>query len=136
MNRSISSWITGSCLLAFALTSGSLSAQTSAGALVGLVRDAAGAAIPNAAVTITNTETNVTSRLETDSSGNYFVPSVPPGIYSVACEHPGFKRVTIEPVTVSVTQTVRVDLNLPVGDTSESITVQEDTSLVQTDNAT
>ncbi len=136
MNRSISSWITGSCLLAFALTSGSLSAQTSAGALVGLVRDAAGAAIPNAAVTITNTETNVTSRLETDSSGNYFVPSVPPGIYSVACEHPGFKRVVIEPVTVSVTQTVRVDLNLPVGDTSESITVQEDTSLVQTDNAT
>ncbi len=124
------------CLLAIALASGSLLAQTSAGALVGLVRDAAGAAIPNAKVTVTNTETNITSRLETDASGNYSVPSVPPGIYSVACEHPGFKRITVEPVTVSVNQTVRVDLSLPVGDASESVTVQEYTSLVQTDNAT
>src|SRR5262249_35064978 len=64
-----------------------------------------------------------------------FVPSVTPGIYSISCEHPGFKRITIEPVTVSVNQTVRVDLNLPVGDTSESVTVQEYASLVQADNA-
>ena len=74
--------------LAFFLTGGSLSAQTSAGALVGLVRDPAGAAIPQAAVTVTNTQTNVTSHLETDAAGNYFVPSVAPGIYSVACGHP------------------------------------------------
>src|SRR5438132_6549001 len=127
MKRSVSSM---TCLLVLALTSGPLPAQTSAGALVGLVRDPAAAAIPQAAVTVTNMHTNVSSRLETDASGNYFVPSVAPGIYSVACVHPGFKRVTIEPVTVSVNQTVRVDLSLPVGDTAESVTVQEYASLV------
>src|ERR1700722_13818731 len=123
-------------LLLFFLASRSLPAQTSAGALVGLVRDPAGAAIPQAAVVVTNTQTSVSSRIDTDSAGNYIVPSVAPGIYSIACEHPGFKRITIEPVTVSVNQTVRVDLSLPVGDASESVTVQEYTSLVQADNAT
>jgi hypothetical protein len=136
MKRSVAFRLAGPCFLVFALTSGSLSAQTSAGALVGLVRDPAGAAIPRAAVTVTNTQTNVSSRLETDASGNYFVPSVTPGIYSVTCAYPGFKRVLIEPVTVSVNQTVRVDLTLPVGDAAESVTVQEYTSLVQADNAT
>src|SRR5260370_21445067 len=130
MERSVGS------LLAFALMGGSAFAQTSAGALVGLVRDPAAAAIPRAAVTVTNTQTNVSSHLETAASGNYFVPNVTPGIYSVMCGHPGFKRVVIEPVIVSVNQTVRVDLTLPVGDTAESVTVQEDTSLVQADNAT
>src|SRR5713101_3885950 len=136
MKRSVSFRLTVSCILAFALTSGPLSAQTSAGALVGLVRDPAAAAIPQAAVTVTNTQTNVSSRLETDALGNYFVPSVTPGIYSVTCEHPGFKRVVIGPVTVSVNQTVRVDLTLPVGDTAESVTVQQYASLGQADNAT
>ncbi|HWB97363.1 MAG TPA: carboxypeptidase regulatory-like domain-containing protein, partial [Bryobacteraceae bacterium] len=115
---------------------GSLLAQTSAGTLAGLVRDSAGSAIPEAVVTVTNTQTNVSSRLVTDASGSYFVPGVVPGIYSVSCEHPGFKRVVIEPVTVSVNQTVRVNLDLPVGDVAESVTVQEYASLVQSDNAT
>ena len=135
MKTSISLWLMGPLLL-FVLTSEPLPAQTSAGALVGLVRDPAGAAIPQAAVVVTNTQTSVSSRIDTDAAGNYIVPSVAPGIYSISCEHPGFKRVTIEPVTVNVNQTVRVDLNLPVGDTSESVTVQEYASLVQADNAT
>jgi len=74
MQRSVCS------LLAFALMGGSAFAQTSAGALVGLVRAPAAAAIPRAAVTVTNTQTNVSSHLETDASGNYFVPNVTPGI--------------------------------------------------------
>ena len=112
------------------------SAQTSAGAVVGLVRDATGAAVPTATVIVTNKQTNVVTRVQTDTSGNYFVPSVPLGVYSVVCEHPGFKKVVIAPVQVEVNQTVRVDLSLQVGDTSESVTVQEYASLVQTDTPT
>ncbi|MBL8290185.1 MAG: TonB-dependent receptor, partial [Bryobacterales bacterium] len=111
-------------------------AQTSAGALVGLVRDPAGAAVPAAGVVVTNTETNVSFNIQTDGSGNYFVPSVLPGNYSVVCQHPGFKKITVEPVVVSVNQTVRVDLTLQVGETTESVTVQEFASLVQTDTST
>jgi hypothetical protein len=113
-----------------------LTGQTSAGALVGLVRDPAGAAIPSASVTVTNTQTNVAFKIQTDDTGNYFVPSLIPGMYSVVCEHTGFKKLTVGPVTVNVNQTVRVDLSLQVGETAESITVQEFASLVQTDNAT
>ena len=97
-------------------------AQTSAGALVGLVRDPAAAAVPGASVTVTNTQTNVTFKIATDDSGNYFVPSLIPGTYSVVCEHAGFKKLTVGPVTVSVNQTVRVDLSLQVGETAESVT--------------
>ena len=59
------------CSLALAVFSESTFAQTSAGALVGLVRDSAGAAIPQAAVTVTNTQTNVVSRLATDHPGDF-----------------------------------------------------------------
>ncbi|HUQ92686.1 MAG TPA: carboxypeptidase regulatory-like domain-containing protein [Bryobacteraceae bacterium] len=110
--------------------------QTSAGALVGLVRDAAAAAVPGATVIVTNTQTNVAFSIKTDESGNYFVPSLIPGTYSVVCEHSGFKRTTVGPVIVSVNQTTRVDLNLQVGETAESVTVEAVTSLIQTDNST
>src|SRR5664279_3128242 len=122
--------------LAISVLGNYLYAQTSTGALVGLVRDPAGAAVPQASVAITNTQTNISSRVQTDATGNYFLPSVPLGTYSIACEHPGFKRVNIQPVTVNVNQTVRVDLNLEVGDAAESVTVQEYASLVQTDSTT
>lgn len=122
--------------LCVVLVAGGAAAQTSAGALVGLVRDPAGAAIPAAEVVVTNTQTNVVFDIKTDGSGNYFVPSLLPGSYSVTCQHPGFKKVTVEPITVSVNQTVRVDLTLQVGETAESVTVQEYATLVQTDNAT
>ncbi len=120
-------------LLAFAAP---MAAQTSAGAIVGLVRDAGGAVIPSASVTVTNTQTNVAFAIQTDSTGNYFVPSLLPGEYQVVCEFRGFKKTTVGPIPVSVNQTVRVDLNLQVGETAESVTVQEFASLVQTDNAT
>jgi hypothetical protein len=64
------------------------------------------------------------------------VPGLLPGTYSVLCEHAGFKKITAGPLTVNVNQTLRVDLNLQVGDTTESVTIQEYASLVQTDNAT
>jgi len=123
-------------LIAILFTAASLLGQTSAGALVGLVRDPAGAAVPAAPVTVTNTQTNIAFRTQTDSTGNYFVPSLIPGTYSIVCEQSGFKKITVEPVVVNVNQTVRVDLNLQVGETVESITVQEFASLVQTDNST
>lgn len=127
--------LSGTLFVLFGLAA-SATAQTSAGALVGLVRDPAGAAIPAATVTATNTQTNVSFKIQTDDSGNYFVPSLLPGSYTVVCEHAGFKKTTVGPVTVNVNQTVRVDLNLQVGETAESVTVQEFASLVQTDNAT
>ena len=113
-----------------------LAGQTSAGSLVGLVRDSGGSVIPQAAITVTNTQTGVNFPINTDATGNYFVPGLLPGTYSVSCQHTGFKKVSVGPITVSVNQTTRVDLNLQIGDTAETVTVQEYASLIQTDNAT
>jgi hypothetical protein len=123
-------------LLLLAMSAAFLWSQTSAGALVGLIRDPAGAVIPAASVTVTNTQTGVTFPIQTDGSGNYFVPGLLPGTYTVVCEHAGFKKITAGPVPVNVNQTVRVDLTLPVGDTVETVSVTEYASLVQTDNTT
>ncbi len=125
-----------SLFLTAVLSFPSLYAQSSAGALVGLVRDASGAAVPGAAIVVTNTQTGVAFPIKTDDTGNYFVPSLIPGAYSVVCEHAGFKKAAVGPVTVNVSQTARVDLNLQVGETSESVSVQEYASLIQTDNST
>jgi hypothetical protein len=128
--------ITGFVLFLLLSAARPATSQTSAGALVGLVRDPVAAAIPSANVVVTNTQTNVVFRTQSDAEGNYFVPSLLPGTYLVVCEHSGFKKITVGPVTVNVNQTVRVDLNLQVGEATESVTVQEFASLVQTENTT
>jgi hypothetical protein len=110
--------------------------QTSAGAIVGVVRDASGAAVPGARITTTNQGTNVSHPFVTDDTGNYYISALLPGRYRVDAEKKGFKKVTVPNVEVAVNQTVRVDLQLPVGDTSESVSVVAETPLVQADQAT
>ena len=110
--------------------------QTSAGAIVGVVRDTSGATVPGAQITTTNQGTNISHPFVTDETGNYYIPSLLPGRYRVEAEKQGFKKVTARDVEVTVNQTVRVDLELPVGDTSESVSVTAETPLVQADQAT
>jgi len=110
--------------------------QTSAGAIVGVIRDASGATVPGAQITATNQGTNIAYPFMTDETGNYYIPSLLPGRYRLEAEKKGFKKVTARDVEVTVNQTIRVDLELPVGDTSESVSVTAETPLVQADQAT
>jgi protocatechuate 3,4-dioxygenase beta subunit len=71
----------------------SLSAQASfTGTLLGTVTDPTGATIDGASVAITNLATNEVSRHKTDAAGNYYVPNLKPGDYSITIEAPGFKK--------------------------------------------
>ncbi|PYT18969.1 MAG: hypothetical protein DMG58_37225, partial [Acidobacteria bacterium] len=63
-----------------------LHAQTSAGAIVGVIRDSSGSVIPHAKAVVTNLGTNVSSPFVTDSTGNYYVPALIPGHYKVEAE--------------------------------------------------
>src|SRR2546426_11393952 len=83
-----------------------LHAQTSAGAIVGVIRDSSGSVIPEAKVVITNLGTNVSSPFVTDGTGNYYVPALIPGRYKVEAEKPGFKIVTVPDVELAVSQTL------------------------------
>ena len=103
--------------------------------LVGTVTDATGAAVTNARITITETNTGISRTSQTNESGNYVFPDLPPGTYKVTAEQTGFKRATRADVDVVVNTTVRVDLDLQAGNITETITVEADTAILQTERA-
>jgi len=100
------------CLVVFAL---GLSAQNDRGTITGEVRDPAGALVPNAAVTATNRGTGAGVRTATTATGNYTIPSLTAGIYSLTVEDKGFKRFIQENIEIQVATTKRVDVALEVG---------------------
>jgi hypothetical protein len=110
--------------------------QAVKGSLLGTITDSNGAAAAGATVTIMETRTNIGATTTTNADGNYVFANVKDGIYRVDVVQKGFKKVVREGVVVDVNTTVRVDLNLQVGDVSESVTVAADAApLLQTDRA-
>ncbi len=103
--------------------------------LLGTVTDASGAAVSNAKVTITETNTGITHTSQTNDSGNYVFPDLPPGRYTVIAEQSGFKRESRAGIDVIVNSTERVDLVLQPGNISETITVEAETPILQTERA-
>jgi hypothetical protein len=98
-------------------------AQGAVGTILGQVSDATGAVVPGARVTITETDTNVSHSATTGPMGNYTVPYLNPGHYSVQVEAAGFSRTRIQHINLEVDQTVRADAVLKVGATGEQIEV-------------
>jgi hypothetical protein len=112
-----------------------LLAQAVSGTILGSVQDPTGAAVPGASVTIVNADTGLTRTATTNSAGEYDAPSLPPGSYRVEAELKGFKRVTLSGIRLNVDQKLRVNLQLEVGQLTESVQVQAAVSLVQTDSS-
>ena len=106
------------------------------GAITGRVSDPSLAGVPDSTITLTNTNTNAVRQTQSGSDGIYSFPDLPPGIYNVRTEHAGFKSAMSNNVEVQVQQTVRLDLTLEVGQTSESIEVSAAADLLQSENAT
>src|SRR5205823_1646931 len=103
-------------LLVFALGSAGVAfAQAVSASLVGTVTDSSGAAVPNAKVTITETNTSVSRSTNCNESGNYTFSDLPPGTYTVTAEQPGFKKASRAGVDVVVNSTGRVDLTVEPG---------------------
>ena len=71
-------------------------AQTQTARLVGTVHDASGAVIPNAKVTATQEDTSKTTATTATSTGEYVLPALQPGTYSLAVEAAGFRRAVID----------------------------------------
>ena len=112
-----------------------LHAQYDNGSLVGTIRDASGAAIPKANVTITNSATGVTYAVKTDEGGNYDVPELRVGVYSVTANATGFAPAVAKNITVSVGNRQRIDLSLKVGSTEVSVEVSDIALQIQTDSS-
>src|SRR5580700_164755 len=100
-------------------------AQDITGSIAGTVQDASGAGVPNAEVTVTNTDRNLVIRtVETDGSGNYSVPLLDIGHYSISVEAKGFKKATEKGITLSVNDKLTFDIRLEVGEVQQEVTVE------------
>jgi hypothetical protein len=107
-------------------------AQTSSSLIQGTITDSTGAPVPNVRVvaTLANTDTNYSTA--TNESGNYVMPNVRPGEYSISAEAPAFKRTVRTGVVIEVNQHARIDLTLQVGEVKESVEVSANTNNVDT----
>src|SRR5882724_7045628 len=85
-------------------------AQVRSGSVVGLVVDSSGAPVPEAAVTVMSVETNVKSETRTNMSGQYTVPYLTAGRYTVTVTRVGFAAARTGEFEVGTAQTVRADL--------------------------
>lgn len=100
-----------------------LFAQSERGSIRGTVEDASGAVIAGANVTAINVGTGVRTSTKTAEAGNFNIPQLPPGNYTVEVEQPGFKKAIQENLTVEVGAVAALNLRLEVGQATESVTV-------------
>ncbi|MBZ5723378.1 MAG: TonB-dependent receptor [Acidobacteriia bacterium] len=112
-----------SLLLSLAAGSGSLSAQQLLGGITGTVVDATGSAVPRAAVTVKNVDTNLQIKLLTSINGSYQASNLPIGNYSVSFSKDGFKTETHTSILVQGDRTATVNGSLEVGAVATTVEV-------------
>jgi Carboxypeptidase regulatory-like domain len=95
--------------------------------------DAGWAVLPNACVTIVNEGTDVTRRVSTDSKGDYQAADLNPGTYTVRVEAAGFSEFRSTGVVVAAQPRVRIDVDLKMGTTNATVTVNAGAPVIQTD---
>ena len=115
------------CLVAFLAVGvcGVMRAQYDNGSLVGTIRDTTGAPIPNASVTITNAATAIATQVKTDGAGDYEVPTLRVGEYSITATAAGFGNAVANKISIQVGGRERIDLKLGVGATTATVEVSD-----------
>jgi hypothetical protein len=109
--------------------------QADQGTITGVVHDSSGAAIPNANVTLTNTDTNLALQTTSNSSGVFIYSPIKIGNYKLSAEAPGFSTVVQEHLQLSVQQRLNVPLTLHPGNVQQTVTVTSAPPLLQTDES-
>ncbi|MCZ6490364.1 MAG: TonB-dependent receptor, partial [Acidobacteria bacterium] len=130
-------WTLRGLVLSVILFSASLAmAQLTRGTISGSVTDQSGAAVPGAAITVTNVDTGIARSLETGSTGRYEAPNLPVGNYEVRASLGGFQTSIRAGITLSVGRTAVVDHVLQVGEVAQAVTVTGEAGMVETTSAT
>lgn len=113
----------------------SLFAQESNARLLGTITDPSGAVIPGANVTARNLATGLERKTVSNATGDYSIPGLAIGQYTVTADSAGFKTSTITGLTLQVNQEARVNITLTLGTAAESIEVQAISPLLVTDSS-
>lgn len=109
--------------------------QAVGGTIVGTAYDPTGAVVPGVTVRLAHTATGLVREVITDDKGEYVGPSLPPGIYTISAELPGFKKVSLQNIQLGVDQKVRIDVRLDVGEVADSVMIEASAPLVQTETS-
>ena len=120
--------------VAFAATG--MRAQLSTATLSGSVTDPAGAVIPHATITLTQTDTNFTRTATSKDDGSFREEFLPVGPYKVLVTAPGFKSLSRSGIVLAVMQDATLNLSLEIGGTSETVSVSADVPLVNLSDST
>jgi hypothetical protein len=112
-----------------------LHGQAVTGTLLGTVTDPSGAVVGGAKITATEAQTGLIHESVTNESGNFTLPDLPQGKYSVTVEAPGFKKDTHQNIDLLSNSSTRVDVSMETGSVSESVLVTTTPALLQTDRA-
>ncbi len=110
--------------------------QANTGSIQGTVRDSLDAVIPFASVTATNTATGVARNSPVNASGEYTIPFLSPGTYTVTAEAKGFRRAALDGIVVRVGDRLAIDLKLDPGAQTEVVTVRATTPLLEASSVT
>jgi len=118
------------------LPAASLWGQNAQGTIVGHVTDPSGAVVSGAKITVMDASTNVARHVTTNGSGDYAIPDLNPGTYTVTAEASGFSQAVVSNLTLEVQQTLRQDFKLAVGSVSSTVQVSAATQMLHTDDTT
>jgi hypothetical protein len=123
------------CFMFTLVTSQQTQAQFDTATVLGSVRDASGAVVPNAAVKLKNIETGIEAATTSDSDGNYQFLNVKIGTYQISAEMQGFARAVADNVQVTVNARQRVDLALRAGQVTETVVISDTAPLLETESS-
>ena len=112
-----------------------VSAQEVRASITGIVQDASGAAVSGAKVAVTNLQQNTTVETVSNASGNYVTPLLQPGEYRMTVTFPGFSQYVRPSIVLQMQDRARVDVQLVLGEITESVTVTDSVSLIESETA-
>jgi hypothetical protein len=121
--------------LPFLLPEVTFSQGETTSAIIGQVSDASGAAVPGAAVTVTNKETRFKRSAKTDDSGRFNFPQLKPGAYSVKVEAEGFAPQQNDAVSSALGQKQTVDFTLKIAQSNQTVEITSEAPILNPENA-
>src|SRR6201981_2376912 len=121
-------------VLCLALVALSFAVQAQDATIVGTVTDPSGASVPNVKITVTNVETGLAKTATTGDSGTYVIPELKIGHYNAKAEAAGFKVAEQKDLVLQVGDRDRIDFQMQIGGTQETVTVEADPVRVQTES--
>src|SRR6266545_6632377 len=119
-------------LVAFAFP---MSAQTPSGEISGVISDSNGSVVAGVRITLTNSATNAVREVQSNDSGLYAIPALPPGIYTLKVEKTGFRAVERRNIEVLVGSANRIDVTLEVGEVANTVEITGGAPVLQSENA-